>query len=68
MEQFSFNGQRVTNLEMETAAIYGMAKLLGHRALSLNVLLANRKDQTFSKNPKAAVDSLIVAALKVICP
>jgi uridine phosphorylase len=51
VQQFNFNGQRITNLEMETAGIYGLAAALGHKALSCNVILANRITQTFSKQP-----------------
>ncbi len=50
---------KLTNLEMETSGIYGMAKLLGHRAISLNAILANRIKGTFSSNPEAAIDKLI---------
>ena len=60
---FNFNGKTITNLEMETSAIYGLAKLLGHGALSMNAIFANRSTGNFSKNPKAAVDSLIQLTL-----
>ncbi|MBZ9778170.1 nucleoside phosphorylase [Psychroflexus sp. CAK8W] len=60
---FDFNGKTITNLEMETSAIYGLAKLLGHGALSMNAIIANRSTGNFSKNPKAAVDSLIQLTL-----
>ena len=63
MKEFSFEGTRILNLEMETAGIYAMAALLGHKALSLNVILANRELETFSKDPGAAVDRLIELAL-----
>ncbi|MBQ4822585.1 nucleoside phosphorylase [Aquimarina sp. MMG016] len=56
---FVYADKKITNLEMETAGIYGMAKLLGHRAVSMNVVLANRATGTFSQNPKKAVDRLI---------
>ncbi|MFO7746104.1 MAG: nucleoside phosphorylase [Psychroflexus sp.] len=56
---FKFKGKTITNLEMETSAIYGLAKLLGHGALSMNAIIANRSTGNFSKDPKAAVDSLI---------
>ena len=49
----------ITNLEMETSGIYGMAKLLGHQAVSLNAILANRVLGQFSKRPKEVVDGLI---------
>ena len=61
---FSHNGVRITNLEMETAGIYGLSALLGHHAISLNCILANRPLQTFSSNPKRAVDALIQYALE----
>ncbi len=59
MTSFAFNGSKITNLEMETAAIYGLAKLLGHRAMSMNVILANRSKGIFSQDPGKAVDALI---------
>ena len=51
---------------METAGIYGMARLLGHRAVSLSAILANRVDNTFSQQPQKTVDDLIEKALNVI--
>lgn len=59
MDSFNHNGVTITNLEMETAAIYGLSKLLGHEALSLNAIIANRASGTFSEDPYKAVDSLI---------
>jgi len=59
LQQFSFNGQRITNLEMETAGIYGLSAIFGHRAISFNVILANRSTQTFSKQPEKIVDRYI---------
>lgn len=59
MDNFNFGGNRITNLEMETAAIYGLSALLGHNALSLNAIIANRATGTFSENPIKAVDELI---------
>ena len=47
----------LTNLDMDTAGIYGLARLLGHRALSISAILANRIDGTFSQNPAATVDA-----------
>ncbi|WP_196889283.1 nucleoside phosphorylase [Aureivirga sp. CE67] len=59
MDCFEYNGTRVTNLEMETSAIYGLAKLLGHHACSMNAIIANRANMTFSKNPYKAVEDII---------
>ncbi|OEK00487.1 phosphorylase [Roseivirga sp. 4D4] len=55
-----------TNLEMETAGYYAMAKLLGHEMISLNALIANRARHEFSENHEAAVDSLIKRVLERI--
>jgi len=59
MDNFDFNGIRITNLEMETSAIYGLALLLGHNALSMNAIIANRANGTFSKDPYKPVEELI---------
>lgn len=63
MDAFLYNGIQMTNLEMETAAIYGLGKLLGHECLSLNAIIANRATGTFSNDPYKAVDFLIEYAL-----
>jgi uridine phosphorylase len=63
MDHFEFKGIKMTNLEMETAAIYGLGKLLGHECLSLNAIIANRATGTFSEDPYKTVDALIVYAL-----
>jgi len=59
IDSFEFNGVKVTNLEMETSVIYGLSKLLGHHACSMNCIIANRANGTFSENPKASVEKLI---------
>ena len=63
MDHFQFNANRITNLEMETTAIYGLSALLGHNALSLNAIIANRATGTFSEDPTKAVDELIAYTL-----
>lgn len=63
---FCMGRERLTNFEMETAAYYAFAKLLGHRAVSLNGILANRALQRFDENPEATVDHLIRFALEKI--
>ena len=63
MDSFSFNGTRITNLEMETAGIYGLSKLMGHNAISLNAIIANRANGTFSKTPRKTVEKLITYTL-----
>jgi len=44
---------------METAAIYGLGRLMGHHCLALNVIVANRVLQQFSKNAAVQIDRLI---------
>lgn len=66
LSKFAFGNYRITNFEMETAAIYGLGKLLGHHCLSLSAIVANRITNQFSNNGNAAVEKLIVKALDVL--
>ena len=66
MDSFNFKDFRVTNLEMETSVIYGLSKLLGHHALSMNAIIANRATGEFSADPKAVVNALIQYTLDKI--
>ncbi|WP_405382344.1 nucleoside phosphorylase [Maribacter sp. LLG6340-A2] len=59
LSSFTYNELRLTNLEMETSGIYALAHLLGHHAVSLNCILANRATGEFSKTPTKSVDELI---------
>jgi uridine phosphorylase len=61
---FNFKGMQISNMEMETSGIYGLCKLLGHRAVSLNCILANRITGEFSKSPNKAIDTLIEYTLE----
>jgi len=65
-DDFEFEGLKVTNLEMETAGIYGLSNILGHKAISLNAILANRRTGIFSSNPDLIVDKLIRESLEII--
>jgi uridine phosphorylase len=66
LQDFRFGPHRISNFEMETSAIYGLGKLLGHQCLSLNVIVANRIKKAFSKDSKAAVFRLIEKSLDII--
>jgi len=66
IQTFAHPDFRITNLEMETAALYGMSKLLGHQCLSVNAILANRIDNTFSAHPEAIVTCAIEETLDII--
>lgn len=56
---FRAGHQRITNMEMETAGIYYLANILGHRSISFNVILANRANKVFSKQPADIMDVYI---------
>ena len=66
LTEFSYGQHRIANFEMETSAIYGLGKLLGHQCLSLNVIVANRIVKTFSKDGAKAVEELIKKGLEVV--
>ena len=59
LQNFTFKGFKITNFEMETSAIFGLSKLLGHQACSMNAILANRTNGTFSNSPEKTIDALI---------
>lgn len=64
VQSFNSGGKRIANLEMETAGIYGLASVLGHRAISFNVILANRATQQFSRQPQEVIDLCIRQVLE----
>lgn len=66
LTHFQFGQHRISNFEMETSAIYGLGKLMGHQCLSLNVIVANRVKKEFSKDGAAAVEGLIKKSLEII--
>jgi uridine phosphorylase len=66
LTQFTFGNHRITNFEMETSALYGLGKLLGHHCLSLSAIVANRVKKEFSKDGAAAVENLITKSLEII--
>ena len=63
---FNFGKHRISNFEMETSAIYGMGKILGHHCLSLSAIVANRITREFSKDGNAAVETLIKKTLEIV--
>ncbi|MBE7687327.1 nucleoside phosphorylase [Tenacibaculum finnmarkense] len=63
IDSFEYQQNKITNLEMETSAIYGLSKLLGHNAASMNAIIANRANGTFSENPNKVVADLIIYTL-----
>ncbi|KTD82285.1 nucleoside phosphorylase [Legionella waltersii] len=63
---FRIHDYSVVNLEMETAAIYALGEMLGHRCLSLSVVLANRQQGTFVSDVTSCLETLISKSLDKI--
>ena len=63
MNTFQFEGNRITNFEMETSALYFLGKSLGHNTLTICAIIGNRITQKQSKDYKKTVDKLIVDVL-----
>lgn len=63
---FESRQHRITNFEMETSAIYGLGRMLGHQCLSINTIVANRVNKTFSPDGARAVDKMIEHCLPLI--
>ena len=59
LSNFSTGDLKVTNFEMETSALYGLSKALGHEACTICAIIANRKTKEFSKNPELPINKLI---------
>ena len=63
---FHHGGFGITNFEMETSAIFALARMLGHQALSCNAILANRLRKEFARDPASAVNNMIEKVLETI--
>ena len=66
IDSFHFGDKRITNLEMETSALYGFGQIFGHNMLTVCVAVANRITHDFSKDYHPAVDQLIRTVLERI--
>lgn len=66
IETFRFNNQRITNYEMECSAIYGLSKLLGHKALTVCIVIANRVSKKANENYKPVMAKLVQIILERI--
>lgn len=64
IESFEFKNQKITNYEMESSAIYGLSGLLGHNAITLCAIIANRATKEFSKDYKPTIKKLIQYVLE----
>lgn len=66
LTSFQSDANRITNFEMETSAIYGLGKILGHQCLSINTIIANRVQKTFSSHADVSIDKMIKTSLEII--
>ena len=63
VESFEYNGHRITNFEMESSALAGLARLMGHKAVTCCMVLANRRAKNVNANYKNSIDELIKLVL-----
>ena len=66
IERFRYGNLKITNYEMESAALQGLCKLLGHRAMTVCMIIANRMAGNSSPNYKIAMKNLIKTVLERI--
>lgn len=66
IEEFRHNGRRVTNYEMESAPLQGLSLLLGHRAMTVCSIIANRMNHDSTPNYKTAIQDLVATVLERI--
>ncbi len=67
LEKFEYDGKHVTNYEMESAALQGLSKLMGHRAVTVCTIIANRMNQSATPNYKTAISDLVCTVLDKLC-
>ena len=66
IENFSYNGMQVTNFEMESSALAGLATLMGHKAVTVCMVIANRLAKEANASYKNTIDGLIEKVLERI--
>ncbi len=66
LNTFEFNGNKITNFEMESSALYYLGQSLGHNTLTICAIIGNRINQTQSSDYKKIVEKLIVKVLDKI--
>ena len=63
---FDYDGEKITNFEMESSALAGLAKLLGHKAMTVCCIIAGRVDKSMNTNYKGSISGLIETVLERI--
>lgn len=64
IESFNYDGRRITNFEMESSAVAGLSRLLGHHATTVCMVIANRRAKEANANYKNSIDTLIETVLE----
>ena len=64
LSSFDYQGQRLSNFEMETAGIYGLSHALGFECCSISAIINNRATKTFSTNTEKSLHRLIQTTLE----
>jgi len=68
LRSFNYNNHRIVNYEMETSALYGLSKAMGHKACTVCAVVANRYANSFSKDYKPVINKLIEQVLDRLVP
>lgn len=64
IESFNYDGRHITNFEMESSAVAGLSRLLGHHATTVCMVIANRRAKEANANYKNSIDTLIETVLE----
>ena len=67
IESFDYRGYKITNYEMESSAVAGLAALLGHRALTVCMVIANRLAREADTSYKNSIDDLVSTVVSRLC-
>ena len=66
IEDFRYEGYKITNFEMESSALSGIASLLGHKAMTVCCIIAGRQNLNMNTDYKGSIDDLIQLVLERI--
>ena len=66
LTSFNYDGNKITNFEMESSALYFLGQSLGHNTLTICAIIGNRINKTQSSDYKSTVDKLIIEVLERI--
>jgi uridine phosphorylase len=66
LEKFRFQGMKITNYEMESSAIYGLSKMLGHEAITVCLLIANRQTKSANEDYHQQMEKMVQSVLDII--